>query len=257
MTSTNLTNPRAADNRLTNVPVANILMCLCGFSLLFLSSVACSSLGLGNEDTLVVTDEGVREEFAPADLESWTERSFLGNTSYEAVDLDGRTVLKAETDGKASLLFRSVNLDLNKFPIVEWSWKITEPYPGDSSVEDYERTQTGDDFPARIYIVYQEGFLPTDSIAINYVWAGQEPVGASWNNPFTSKAKMVVVESGDENAGTWQSYRRNIKEDFKTLFGVDVDRVNGYAVMVDGDNSKQKTTSWFDFLAFLPNDSDE
>ena len=109
MNDTNKTNQRAADNRLAKVPVANRLMCLSGFSLLFLSSVACSSLGLGNEDTLVVTDEGVREEFAPADLESWTERSFLGNTSYEAVDLDGRTVLKAETDGKASLLFRSVN----------------------------------------------------------------------------------------------------------------------------------------------------
>lgn len=256
MTSVNMTNKQLRDNRFTNLPVANRLICLTGFSLLFLSSVACSSLGLSDADSVVATDEGVREEFAPADIESWMERSFLGNTSYEAVDLDGRSVLKAETDGKASLLFRSANLDLNKFPIVEWSWKITSSYQaGPTAAADFERTQTGDDFPARIYVVYQQGFLPTDAIAINYVWAGQEPVGASWTNPFTSKAKMLVVESGDENAGTWQSYRRNIQEDFKTLFGVDVDRVNGYAVMVDGDNSKQKTTSWFDFLAFLPRDS--
>jgi len=266
MTHTTLTTNRPNGNRSApaNAPVIKRLICYGGFSLLFLSSVACSSLGLDDADTPMITDSGVREEFAPQEFELWKQRSFLGNTSYQAVDLEGRTVLEAKTDGTASLLFRSVNLDLNKFPVLEWAWKVSASYSGlevgsdDSAVtSDFERTKAGDDFPARIYVVYQEGFLPTDVIAINYVWAGNEAVGESWTNPFTSKAKMLVVESGDDHVGKWRSYRRNIKEDFKTLFGVDVERLNGYAVMVDGDNSKQKTTSWFDFLAFLPGDADQ
>ena len=38
--------------------------------------------------------------------------------------------------------------------------------------------------------------------------------------------------------------------DFKQYFGIDVTSLNGYAVMVDGDNTGESATGWFADIAF-------
>ena len=124
--------------------------------------------------------------------------------------------------------------------MLEWRWRIEAPV----AVAD-ERVKAGDDFAARVYVVAPgEGpfALP---IAISYVWSGNAPVGADWPNPFTSKVRMVAVESGPARAGAWRSYRRNLRQDFRRLFGREVDRLEGVAVMTDSDNSRQRARAWY------------
>ena len=108
-----------------------------------------------------------------------------------------------------------------------------------------ERAKAGDDFAARVYAVAPgEGpfALP---VAISYVWAGSAPVGADWPNPFTARVRMVAVESGPAHAGTWRTHRRNLREDFRRLFGREVDELEGVAVMTDADNSRQRARAWY------------
>ncbi|MDC0434365.1 DUF3047 domain-containing protein [bacterium] len=185
--------------------------------------------------------------FSTQALDGWAERSFKGNTEYELIDEGGIPVLRAHTKGQASVLYREEDIDLSKTPIINWSWKIDRTY---ENID--EKTKAGDDFPARLYVVVKTGFLPWETVAIDYVWSSDIPVGETWANPFTEKAITVAVQSGDTDVGKWSVHSRNVVEDFKTLFDLDTDEINGYAVMVDGDNSSQDGTAWFGEISFSP-----
>jgi hypothetical protein len=157
-----------------------------------------------------------RDLFSSVGLSNWTEKSFKGNTRYELVrDVDlNRMVVLAKTECAASARFKKITVDLPKTPAMRWSWKIDKPYVGID-----ENTKAGDDFPVRVYVLVEHGFLGVSSKALNYVWASKNPVGASWPNPFTSQARMVAVNSGAFDAGRWVNHRRNVHEDLKAAFG--------------------------------------
>jgi len=184
--------------------------------------------------------------FSNGSLDGWQERSFDGNTEYELVEADGFSVLRGHTQATASVLYKEQTINLEDTPIIKWSWRVDETYDG---LE--EKTKAGDDFPARLYVVAQVGFLPWETLAINYVWGSDVEEGETWLNPFTDKAVMVAVKSGDGDLGKWTTHSRNVAEDFKNLFDQDIDELNGYAVMVDGDNSGQSGTAWFGEINFM------
>lgn len=183
--------------------------------------------------------------FSTQSLDGWSERSFEGNTDYELVLENGIPVLKGHTRKQASILYREENIDLRKTPIINWSWKVDRTF---KDIE--EKARDGDDFPARLYVVAKTGFLPWETLAINYVWSSQIPVGDSWPNPFTEKARMVSIQSGDTYVGKWTEHSRNVAEDFQTLFNRDIEEIKGYAVMVDGDNAKVDAVAWFGQISF-------
>lgn len=186
-------------------------------------------------------------DFAAPSLADWSERSFDGNTHYELVDDAGTSVLKGHTQGQASILYREKTVKLTDNPIISWSWKVDRTY---TNIDEMSRD--GDDFPARLYVVAQVGFLPWETLALNYVWASNVPVGDSWENPFTDKARMIAIQSGNAMVGDWVSQTRDVEADFKMQFGMDIDEIKGYAVMVDGDNSGKEATAWFGAISFAP-----
>lgn len=178
--------------------------------------------------------------FSSGDTEGWQVRDFEGETRYRIVEAGGTRVLEAESDSAASSFYLEREIDLAARPVLEWRWRIEAPL----RVPD-ERVKAGDDFAARVYVVAPGEGLFALPVAISYVWSGSAPVGADWPNPFTSKVRMVAVESGTARAGAWQSYRRNVREDFRRLFGREVDELEGIAVMTDADNSRQRARAWY------------
>lgn len=221
------------------------------FSATSVSALATTAAAVNSSNSASISAVGA---FAGGSLEGWSERSFEGNTEYELVT-DAQTntqVLKGHTNKQASILYREQTIDLLETPVVNWSWKVDRTF-----ADIDEKAKSGDDFPARLYVVAKTGFLPWETLAINYVWSSQLPVGDSWHNPFTDKAKMVVVESGSANVGTWMSHTRNVAQDFKTFFNTDIDEIDGFAVMVDGDNSQQEAVAWFGEIQFSPEPQSE
>ena len=193
----------------------------------------------------VHANTGSSREFSDTTLKAWEEKSFEGNTNYELVNKDGLRALKAQTMGEASVLYKEEKISLANTPMLDWHWKIENTY----SITD-ETSKDGDDFPARLYVVVKTGFLPWDTLAINYVWSSNMPKGSSWPNPFTDKAQMVAVQSGNQLQGQWIQQKRDVAKDFKDTFGIDVDQIDGFAVMVDGDNSGANGTAYFGNIEF-------
>ncbi len=188
------------------------------------------------------------QPFPEKSLDRWKEKSFSGNTRYELHDENGISVLKATAVNTASVLYRRETIDITQTPWLEWSWKIESTYK-----DIDESTKAGDDFPARLYVTAKTGALPWQTIAINYVWSSSMPIDSVWPNPYTEKSIMVSVQSGNALARQWVTQRRNVADDFKQLFNIDVKKLAGYAVMVDGDNSSRTGIAYFGNIEFVAN----
>lgn len=184
---------------------------------------------------------------SPGDSGEWEEKEFEGETRYRVVEMGGRRVLEAESAATASSLYLEREIDLRATPVLEWRWRIEKPL----AVAD-ERSKEGDDFAARVYAVAPgEGWFSLP-IAINYVWASAAQVGDTWPNPYTSNVMMVAMDSGARDAGTWRTHRRDMRADFRRLFGREVDELEGIAVMTDSDNSGLSARAWYGEIALHP-----
>jgi hypothetical protein len=177
--------------------------------------------------------------FSAGDLDGWKPKKFRGETSYSLVVDGERRVLKAHSRAAASGLYKEVDLDPAKYPILRWSWKIEGTLPNGN-----ERTKAGDDYAARVYIVFPRTLF-WKTKAINYIWANRLPQGESLPNAFTSNAMMVAVESGNGRAGTWVTEERNVYEDYRRLFEEDPPRIGAVALMTDTDNTGGDATAYY------------
>lgn len=183
--------------------------------------------------------------FSQNDLHGWEKKIFAQETRYQLRSEASGAALRAESDGTASGLVRRMTIDLQQTPNLHWSWKV------DNVLHDNnERSRAGDDYPVRIYVVFSGGLFFWRTRAINYVWSSHQPIGSQWPNAFTSQARMIAVDSGSESLGHWISHQRNIREDYRQLFGEDVDTADAVAIMSDTDNSGQKATAWYGDIWF-------
>jgi hypothetical protein len=174
----------------------------------------------------------------------WEVKKFKGDTDYRVVADGQGHVLQAVSRGTASGLVRKVDFDPNQYPVLTWRWKIAGTIPlGD------ERTRAGDDYAARVYVIFPHWFFPKTR-SLNYIWANRLPAGEFLPNAYTGNAVMIAVQSGPGSAGQWQSERRDIVADFRRAFGEDPPRVGAVAVMTDTDNTGLTATGWFDDLVF-------
>lgn len=183
--------------------------------------------------------------FSAGDLAGWQTKSFAGETRYALVEDQGLRVLRADSDGAASGLYREIAIDLKQTPVLNWSWKVDAVLAGND-----ERTRAGDDYPVRIYVVFSGGLRFWRTRAINYVWSGHQQIGSEWPNAFTGNARMVAVESGEGKAGGWVMYSRNVREDYRRLFRSEPGKIDAVAIMTDTDNTGQSATAWYGDIWF-------
>lgn len=187
--------------------------------------------------------------FAPEAMVDWEPHSFNGRTRYQLVTRDGRAAVRAECDGgTGSGLVLRRKIDLRATPVVAWRWRVDAVYSGLDP-----HSQSGDDYPARLYVVDEHSVLRWRTRAINYVWANSQPQGSDWPNPFTDKAHMVAVASGAPTGNDgWHTAKRNIRADFERFHDRELDSVNAVAIMTDCDNAGQSTEAWYGAIRFLP-----
>ena len=213
-----------------------------------------------------VVEAGKFSAMAPGGLPAgWaplTFRNIAAHTRYVLVAEGGATVLRADSKGEASGLVRRFadgEVDLRATPILRWRWKVSNLIQG----ADIGRKE-GDDYPARVYVLFRYdparasvamraqyalartvfGEAPPHA-TLNYVWDGRAPAGTMQPNAYTSRAMMLVVESGAARVGLWVQAERNVLEDYRRAFGEDPPPVAGIAVMTDTDQTGEGVTAWY------------
>ena len=183
--------------------------------------------------------------FSQGDLSGWQKKAFAGETRYFLENSDGRLALRADSSAAASGRYREISIDLNKTPILNWTWKVGGILTGND-----EHTRKGDDYPARVYVVFSGGVVFWRTRAINYVWSNKQPIGSSWPNAFTDHAHMIAIESGSDRVGQWVTERRDVRADYRRAFDKEPGQADAVAIMTDTDNAGGAITAWYGDIWF-------
>ena len=187
-------------------------------------------------------------EFTEKELSELQVRKVRGadnETIYTVGSNEKGNFYKAVADNAASGLGKEVKIDLNKTPFINITWKIEKDLPGIK-----ENTKKGHDFAARVFAVKKTGATPLSNRAINYVFSSNNQVGFNSPSPYTKKSIDNVLATTKENLNEWVTVKANVKEDFMKFHDLDVNELDGLAIMSDTDNSKMKAIAYYQNIYF-------
>ena len=190
-------------------------------------------------------------EFTENELSELKVRKVRGadnKTVYSIGSNENGNFLKSVSDKSASGLGKEVKIDLNKTPFINITWKIEKDLQGIN-----ENTKKGHDFAARVFAVKKTGATPLSNRAINYVFSSNSDVGQNWPSPYTKKSIDKVLATTKDSLNKWVSVKANVKKDFKKFHDLDVNELDGLAIMADTDNSKMKSIAYFQNIYFSSN----
>ncbi len=187
-------------------------------------------------------------EFSKTELSQLKVRKVRGadnKTVYSIGSNENGNYLKAVAENAGSGLGKEIKIDLNKTPFINITWKIEQDLSGIN-----EKTKKGHDFAARVFAVKKTGATPLSNRAINYVFSSNVEVGENWPSPYTKKSIDNVLSTTKENLNKWVTVKANVKEDFKKFHDLNVDELDGLAIMSDTDNSKLKSVAYYQNIYF-------
>lgn len=181
---------------------------------------------------------------------------------------DGVHAMEVHSNASMSLMARPLAIDLAQTPVLCWRWRVQAVV----ATADMQQRK-GDDYAARVYVSFK---LPDEAMgfglrtklrlaraiwgadlpdaALNYVWDNRHPVGTEQANAYTDRAMMVVLRSGNAQAGRWVQERRDVGQDVARLFDARALAVQ-LAVTADTDNTGQSAHAGFADFHFVPADS--
>ena len=166
-------------------------------------------------------------------------------TIYSLGKNDNGNFLRAEVENGGSGLGKEFSVDLNKTPILNITWKVEKDLSGLD-----EKSKKGHDFAARFFVVKKTGLTPLSNKAINYVFSSNEETGDFWPSPYTKSSIDYVLSSTKNNLDKWVTVKTDVRKDYKKLHNLDVDILDGVAIMADTDQSKKKSISYFQNIYF-------
>ena len=187
--------------------------------------------------------EFTEEEFKT--LEVRKVRGADAKTKYSLGSNENGNYLKAEADNAASGLGKEIKINLNRTPFLNITWKVEKGLRGIN-----ERSKKGHDYAARVFVVKKTGATPLSNRAMNYVFSSNEDVDISHPSPYTKKSIDYVLSTTKDHIDKWVTVKVNVKKHFKEFHDLDLDEINGIAIMADTDNSKLKSISYYQNIYF-------
>ena len=204
------------------------------FSLLFFLNA--------NSEVLKVFD------FTNEELKTLEVRKIKGETLWSIGSNENGNFLKAEANAAASGLGKQINIDLNKTPFLNISWKVEKDLKG-----IIENSKKGHDYAARVFVIKKTGATALSNRALNYVFSSNNEINQNWFSPYTKKSVDYILSTTKKNFNEWVTVKVNVKEHFKKFHNLDVDSLDGIALMTDTDNSELLAVSYYQNIFFSSN----
>ncbi len=186
--------------------------------------------------------------FTEEEKETLKVRKIKKKTKYTLGSNENGNYLKAEAEGVASGLGIEKKINLLKTPYINITWKVEKDLSGID-----ELSKKGHDYAARVFVIKKTGSTALSNRAINYVFSSNEPINKFWKSPFTKKSIDYVLSTTTNTLDEWVTVKANVKEDFKKLYNLDVNEIDGVALMTDTDNSKKLAIAYYQNIYFSAN----
>ena len=187
-------------------------------------------------------------EFTEEELSTLNVRKVRGadsKTQYSLGSNENGKFIRSEANNSASGLGKEIKINLNETPFLNITWKVEKDLPGIN-----ENSKKGHDYAARVFVVKKTGATPLSNRAMNYVFSSNNDINTYQPSPFTKKSIDYVLSTTKENLNEWVTVKVNVKEHFKKFHDLDLDEINGIAIMSDTDNSKLSSIAYYQNIYF-------
>ena len=195
-------------------------------------------------------------------------------TRFDITPIDNRQVLRLQTDASYGNLVHALpGIALAPGTQLRWSWRLEQPL-----LNADLRQKRGDDSPLKVCLLFDmplarlslvdRGVLSLarsvsgeklPSATLCYVWDNLLPAGTVLNNAYTSRVRMIVLDSGNKRLGQWVSHQRDVAADFKRAFGSDGDKsseglpaLDGVLVGADSDTAGGQSLAYVGDITLSP-----
>ena len=170
----------------------------------------------------------------PKDIEPEHRRRY----HYKVKQENGNRYLSYEGHYAKHLNFRigdDKSISLEKTPILSWKWRAHELPRGATEADD-----SRNDAALSVYVVFGFRKILFQKVpkVIRYTWSSSLPEGTVVNKNFKQQ-KILVLESGTDKLGQWQTVERNLADDYRRFFGGEPpERPVAILVLSDANNTK-------------------
>ncbi len=209
------------------------------FKILFFSLLLSTSFASEKINVFKFTEEELKT------LKVRKVRGADSKTEYIVGKNENGNFLKAIANNAASGLGKEIKIDLNNTPFLNITWKVEKDLSGIN-----ERSKKGHDYAARVFVVKKTGATPLSNRAMNYVFSSNDNVNDFHPSPYTKKSIDYVLATTKEHLNEWITVKVNVKKHFQKFHDLDLDEINGIAIMADTDNSKLKSVSYYQNIYF-------
>lgn len=175
----------------------------------------------------------------------WYHREFRRHPpmAISFVRKDERSAIRLSTEDSASMLFRWVDVDLDRYPVLSWDWLVEQPIVSDLD----EMTVAGDDHPARLYLTFESA--SGDEHSMEIIWGNRKLRRGDWKHlKFFGLFSFphYAANGGGDNAGRWHHESVDLDELYSTLWGDPKGaRLVELALFCDTDETGAKSVAYF------------
>jgi hypothetical protein len=204
-------------------------------------------IGVGGAGSICAGEEViVLDKRKTEALAEWDKPVLIGKGDWKVVEDAGEQVIKLRTESSSFALEKSITVDSQRTPYLEWEWKVTV-LPTGGNVFSPE----ADDQAAQLLVVFDKTFFERRKV-ITYIWDPTAPKGtiATGAGPIYLNVKAIVVESGSSQLGKWLIQKRNVVEDFRAVFGGTPERVVAIRLQINSQHTKSDAEAFWKTIRF-------
>jgi hypothetical protein len=179
----------------------------------------------------------------------WQKQTWGGAPKFDFVIVEqyGQRAIQLRSAGDSNNMAKDIRgkVRLSATPILEWSWKVTVLPKG----ADGRRAVT-DDEAGQIYVVWPRFPQALRSQVIGYTWDTTAPAGSTFKSQKTGTVTYVVVRSGTADLGKWLTEHRDVRADFKRIYGEEPEDPSAISIGIDSDDVKGTAEAFFGRIVF-------
>ena len=200
--------------------------------------------------TIFLTQSALAEtvkvfDFTNEEFKTLKVKKIKGETSWSLGSNENGNYIRSEAEGVGSFLGKEININLNKTPYLNITWKVEKNLSG-----IIENSKKGHDYSARVFVVKKTGSTPLSNRAINYVFSSNNIIDSNWPSPYTKNSIDYVLSTTKQNLDKWVNVKVNVKQHFKKFHNLDIDKIDLVALMTDTDNSGLKAVAYYQSIYF-------
>ncbi len=179
--------------------------------------------------------------------DGWEEITFDGYIENDWTEVEGG--VRVVSDGGISIIFRRLDADLEKTPILTWRWRTDNaPAPTDLS------KRSGEDRALSVYVAFpheSDRATLAESLRYNvlrlaqgedtpgrilsFVWGGMRPRGSLLKRSGTNALR--ILRTPEDAVDTWLEERLDIVAEFRESFGWDPPNPTHVGITSDSDDT--------------------